>query len=173
MTEYWDVYDKNRKPVGRLHKRSSKPGEYLKPGDYHLVCEAWIITPDNRLLITQRHPNKHYGTKWECTGGAVIAGEDSRQGIIREIKEEVGIQVSDDELEFVSTAWGANYFTDYFLIRRDIKLDELVLQEEEVTGARLVTPEEFISLYKQGKLVPNLYRYMKEIDFYFLKGKHK
>ncbi len=170
MAEYWDIYDKHRKPVGRLHKRSNIPGEFLKPGEYHLVCEAWIVTPDNKLLITRRHPDKHYGRMWECTGGSVIAGEDSLQGIIREIREEIGLNVTAEEIELVSTSLGTNYFTDYYLIRRDIKLDELVLQKEEVIGARLVTPKELKSMFKSGELVPHLYRYMREIDFFFLEG---
>ena len=49
MAEYWDVYDKNRKRTGKLHKR----GIRMQPGEYNIVCEAWIVS-GNKLLVTQR-----------------------------------------------------------------------------------------------------------------------
>ena len=47
VAEYWDVYDKNRKRTGKLHKR----GIRMQPGEYNIVCEAWIVS-GNRLLVT-------------------------------------------------------------------------------------------------------------------------
>ena len=82
MAEYWDVYDKNRKRTGKLHKR----GIRMQPGEYNIVCEAWIVS-GNRLLVTQRCKYKNFGGLWECTGGAVKAGESSIDCIKREIKE--------------------------------------------------------------------------------------
>ena len=90
MAEYWDVYDKNRKRTGKLHKR----GIRMQPGEYNIVCEAWIVS-GNRLLVTQRCKYKNFGGLWECTGGAVKAGESSIDCIKREIKEEIGIDVAD------------------------------------------------------------------------------
>ena len=62
MAEYWDVYDKNRKRTGKLHKR----GIRMQPGEYNIVCEAWIVS-GNRLLVTQRCKYKNFGGLWECT----------------------------------------------------------------------------------------------------------
>lgn len=90
MAEYWDVYDENRLPTGRLHQR----GIPLAAGDYHLVVRGWILDDQGYLLLSRRDPAKPFGGYWECTGGSVTAGEDSFAGVRREIAEEVGIDVS-------------------------------------------------------------------------------
>ena len=72
MTEYWDLLDENREPLGMLHRR----GDALPAGARHLCVE--IITVCNgRILTTLRHPQKHNGGYWEVTTGSALAGEDS------------------------------------------------------------------------------------------------
>ena len=134
MTEYWDVYDAQRKRTGKLHKR----GHRMNPGEYNVVCEAWIVSGD-RLLVTQRCRYKNYGGLWECTGGAVKAGESSIECIKREIKEEIGLAVSDSELVFRGTKNGATFFIDCYELHKNIALSDLTLQKEEVADAKLVT----------------------------------
>ena len=90
MPELWDVYDaqRNRKPGSHVR------GTPLAPGDFHLVVEIWTFTPDGRVLLTLRHPDKHFGGKWECTGGSVVQGEDSLTGARRELLEETGLSMA-------------------------------------------------------------------------------
>lgn len=85
MTEYWDLLDENREPLGMLHRR----GDALPAGARHLCVE--IITVCNgRILTTLRHPQKHNGGYWEVTTGSALAGEDSRTAAVRELYEETG-----------------------------------------------------------------------------------
>lgn len=164
VAELWDVYDENRNPVGRLHRR----GVRLKQGEFHIICEAWI-TCRGRLLVTQRHPDKNFGCMWECTGGAVIAGEDSRQAVIREIREEIGVTVTEDQLTFMGSAAGNTFFVDCYAVELDLELSELKLQREEVVSAKFVTLPEFLKMQGQKKIIPRLYDYMKAFDFDFVK----
>ena len=75
MPEIWDVYDENRVKKPYTHVR----GVPLDKGDWHLVVETWVVTQDNRVLLTLRDPNKHYGNLWECTGGSALSGEEQEQ----------------------------------------------------------------------------------------------
>ena len=59
MPEIWDVYDENRVKKPYTHVR----GVPLDKGDWHLVVETWVVTQDNRVLLTLRDPNKHYGNR--------------------------------------------------------------------------------------------------------------
>lgn len=163
MAEYWDVYDENRVAKGRLHKRGVK----LKQGDYHVICEAWLTCGD-KLLVTRRHPDKNWGGLWECTGGAVKAGENSLQAIKREISEEIGLDVEDDELIFMGTAQGSTVFIDCYTINRRIDLNMLILQPEEVSDAKLVTYDEFMKMYRDRQLIPHIYSYMRQMGFRFV-----
>ena len=86
--EIWDLYNENRKLLGKDHIR----GEQLPIDGYHLVVHVWIRNSKGQYLISQRSANKPtYSLMWECVGGSVVKGEDSLQGAIREAKEEVGV----------------------------------------------------------------------------------
>lgn len=88
--EIWDLYDENRKLIGRDHVR----GEQLPIDGYHLVVHVWIRNSKGEYLISQRSANRPtYPLMWECVGGSVVKGEDSLLGAIREAKEEVGVDL--------------------------------------------------------------------------------
>ena len=77
--ELWDLYDKDRKPLGKTHVR----GVPLKKGEYHLVVFVWVFNSTGQVLMTKRAPEKQsYPNLWEHTGGSVLSGETSRQAIV-------------------------------------------------------------------------------------------
>lgn len=88
--EIWDLYNENRELMGKDHVR----GELLPIDGYHLVVHVWIRNSKGEYLISQRSANRPtYPLMWECAGGSVVKGEDSLLGAIREVKEEVGIDL--------------------------------------------------------------------------------
>jgi len=66
----------------------------------HQVVEvsAALIFRDGKLLITQRHVKSHLGGLWEFPGGKREVGETFEQCLIREIREELGVEISVGEL---------------------------------------------------------------------------
>jgi 8-oxo-dGTP pyrophosphatase MutT (NUDIX family) len=84
---------------------------------------------------------------WGVTGGHVNAGETSIDAAIRETKEEIGLSVTKEELCFVATfkkQWDdetqetLNIFRDTYLVKKDIELSRLQLQEEEVSQVKWI-----------------------------------
>lgn len=155
MPEIWDLYDEHHNLLGKTHTRG-KP--ITQKGEYHLVVD--IITTNSRgeLLITQRHPNKPtFPLKWEFTGGAVVAGEDSLNGALRELNEETGITANKNELEFLGTILGGTALHDVYHLKKDIPLSKLRLQETEVVDAKWVTDDIIKQMIQHGIFLPWVY----------------
>ncbi len=150
MIELWDLYNENRELLGKTCKR----GSALNVGEYHLVVEIWVINGKGKVLISQRHPDKTHPKQWECTIGAVVAGEDSLSGAVRELGEEVGITASPDALLPIGSVISKRYILDSYMLVCDIPIERLRLQDTEVIGARWVTYPELCKMQEQGLLVP-------------------
>ena len=63
-----------------------------------IEVSAGLIFRDGKLLITQRHADAHLGGLWEFPGGKREADETFEQCLVRELREELGVEVSVGEL---------------------------------------------------------------------------
>ena len=98
--EYWDIYDKDGNFTGR------KKGKYEKwsKDEYHLATEVWVINSKKQILIQKRSDKcEILPSMWALTTGRVVSGETTRQGCIREFREELGINASEDECKLVKS----------------------------------------------------------------------
>jgi len=59
------------------------------------VAVAVVINSDNKVLIAKRHQHLHQGGKWEFPGGKVEKDESAQDALIRELKEEVDLNIHD------------------------------------------------------------------------------
>ena len=58
------------------------------------VAAAVLIREDGSFLLTQRPPDKIWAGYWEFPGGKIEVGETPYQALVRELREELGIQVT-------------------------------------------------------------------------------
>ena len=152
MPEFWDLYNEKGEKTGVKHKR----GQPIPQGLYHLVVSAWIVNSRGQFLLSQRHPDKPCPLYWECTGGSVLAGENSLDGAIREVKEELGIELdrSAARLLFQTRRDSTQDFYDVWLFQADVPIQALNLQETEVVNARWVDKDELLDMFRTEKLHP-------------------
>jgi 8-oxo-dGTP diphosphatase len=59
-----------------------------------LVVAAALYDRDGRVLIAERPPGKHMAGRWEFPGGKVGAGESEARALVRELQEELGVEVT-------------------------------------------------------------------------------
>ena len=124
--ELWDIYDKNKQLTGRTMVRNDW---CLKDDEYHLTVLGIIRNKEGKYLITQRVMTKSWAAGWwEVSGGGVQAGETSREAVNREVLEETGLNVADQEPIVMLTysrenpGEGDNYFVDYYLFEMDFEM---------------------------------------------------
>ncbi len=155
--EYWDIYDRNKKPTGRTMKKNDWN---MKDGEYHLTVLGVLRRPDGKFLITQRVMTKSWAPGcWEVSGGGAQAGETSREAVNREVFEESGIDISNIKEDFLYTysrenpGEGDNYFVDAYLFTVDFDLENVRIQEEEVMDYKLATLDEIKAIAAEGKFM--------------------
>ena len=93
--EIRDLYDINRNLTGETIKK----GDPIPPNRYILVVLSFIQNSKGEFLIQKRSIQKD--GKYGSTGGHPKSGESSEQGIITEIKEELGIDILPEELDLL------------------------------------------------------------------------
>ena len=152
--ERWDIYDKNKQRTGRTMARNDW---CLADDEYHLTVLGVVARPDGKFLITKRVMTKHWAPGWwEVSGGAVLAGENSADAVVREVREETGIDVSRADGGYLFTyhrenpGTGDNYFVDVYRFVLDFDETDVFPQEAETDGFMLATLEEIRELARQG-----------------------
>lgn len=87
-----------------------------------LVVACALVDPDGRVLIAQRPEGKAMAGLWEFPGGKVDRGENPENALIRELREELGIDVTSAclaPLTFASHAYeGFHLLMPLYVCRR-------------------------------------------------------
>ena len=160
--EYCDIIDVNRNPLGYIKER----GEALLDNEYDVGVELWNFY-NKRLLLTRRAKNKSHPGEWEIPGGSLQTTETSEDTIKREIMEEIGYKLNNN-YKLLGSSLYKNHFVDMFKSNIDIDINKCVLQENEVSGIRYVTRDEFLKLNKENLIVKSVFnRYLehqKDLD---------
>lgn len=150
MSEIWDLFDKENQSIGRKIQR----GKWIPPHAYHRVVEGWIRNSDGKYLLQQRsETKKNYPNYWSCTAiGSVLAGEEPEEAMIREMKEEMGIELKKEDLvlDRIITSYPAHYYI--YKIEKDVKPSEIILDLEEVQSFIFLSLEEIKEWVKDRKI---------------------
>lgn len=99
--EYIDIFDENNNPIGEI-KEKTKAHEN---GNFHRTAHVWIINDNNELLLQKRSASKKsHPNCWDISGaGYIRVGESITEGAIRELKEELGVEATEKDLNYIAT----------------------------------------------------------------------
>lgn len=143
--EYIDILDENGNLTGKAKTRE----EVHKKGYWHRAIQVFIINSKNELLIQKRAATKRkHPNLWDFScAGHLSTGDTSISGAMREIEEELGIQVNEKNMKLIDTLiksysprpeFYENEFQDVYVCLEDIDINKIKLQKEEVSEVKYI-----------------------------------
>lgn len=150
MEEKFDVLNELGEFTGEIATRE----ECHKKGLWHRAVYAFIIDNNGNILLQKRSGNKKlWPNMWDVTvGGHVDAGEFGRQALIREVKEELGIIINDNDIKYLVSSTSINeqgdiinkHYNECYLITKNIDISDVKIQKEEVSEVRYFSKGELL-----------------------------
>ena len=147
-----DLYDAER----NLTNETILKGENIPEGRYMVVVLVFIQNSDGKFLIQKRSREKN--GKYATTGGHPKSGESSKEGILTEVKEEIGLDLNANDLKlyFSGRSDEERVFWDDYYIKMEVNdIDKLKLQKEEVESVKWFSKEEILELNQKGMFFKN------------------
>ena len=148
--EMIDLLNENGQVIGVVDKAVAH-----KEGLWHKSVHVWIVNDKDEILLAHRCKEKTFFPNcWDCSfAGHIGAGESSLSSAIREGNEEIGLELNKSDFEYLYTfkdklVWKnkhSNEFVDVYLIRKNVNLNKLKLQEEEVDDVKWMKTEDFFN----------------------------
>jgi len=166
--ELWDVYDSQGNKTGRFKER----GSTFDKGEYHLGTALWIINSEGKALLQKRSLTKKYNPGiWALTGGAASAGESSIEACLREVSEEIGLNLQPEDIKLLYRYFGEDCIFDDYITIRDFDIAKAVLQEEEVSELKWFTMEEIKALHGEGQFFFDVISQLDKVADYIKEAK--
>ena len=147
-TELLDTFDINGRFLGVKMREFCHTKD---PKCYHNAVWISILNDRGEILVQKRAKCKREeGGKWSDTAvaGHVDAGETFLQTCVRETKEELGIRARQKDFEFVTSYLNkAGFeFGQIFILRKNILLSQIRLQQDEVEEVKYLAYKDFKKL---------------------------
>ena len=150
MEEYIDIVTKEGEPTGK----SALKSEIHTKGHYHNTAHIWFYTSKGEILLAQRAASKSIcPLLWDVSvAGHIDSGETTEQASIREVKEEIGLDITATDLQkigvfqcFQKYTNGIidNEFHHTFIAELKEDLNSLTPQIGEVEDLKLVSIKDF------------------------------
>ena len=148
MEEMLDTFDIDGNFLG---SRSRSFCHSENPSCFHKPVWIWIVNDKNEILVQKRaHTKKKSPDKWDMpSAGHVDAGETMRGGCVRETKEELGLDVKEDDFIFLKEWLNRKGWelVQIYLLKTNAKESDFILQKEEVAEVKWMPYDEFIKLF--------------------------
>lgn len=163
--EYFDIVDEKGQPTGEIVERGKAHAE----GIMHRTSHVWLVREKNgtiEILVQKRCDTKDSfpGQYDISSAGHIPEGIDFVQSAIRELKEELGVDVAEDDLIFCGdriVTWDEEFYGEPFHDRQysrvfalwcELDEEQFVLQEEEVSAVLWMDMDKLIEAVNENSI---------------------
>ena len=159
-----DFYDIDKIPTGCT-------GAKIQEGNYRLVIHLCIFSGGKMLIQKRSDTCTKWPSLWDVTlSGCAIAGEKGRDTAMRELKEELDLDIDLNGVRPALTVSFATGFDEVFLVEQNVDISKIKLQKEEVAEVKWATLDEILALRNEGNFTPFTPDYLKLL--FFMKDHH-
>ena len=147
--ELIDIVNENNEFTGQIEEREIA----YEKGLWRRTVSCWIMNEKGEILLQKRSSNKKKNpNKWAKTGGQVDSGESVENAIFREVKEELGISINDDDIKYLVGSTSINeqgdiinkHYNECYLVTKNIDISDIKIQKEEVSEVRYFSKDELL-----------------------------
>ena len=163
--EFFDIVDENGIPTGKIVERTKAH----KIGARHRTAHVWIVRKRNdkvEILLQKRSQEKDSfpGCYDISSAGHIPQGVDFISSALRELQEELGICIDGNELidcgihrKFIRMNFHDHEFVDnqisrVFLLWKDIEIQDMTIQYEEIESVKWFDFEECKQAVKENTI---------------------
>lgn len=146
--EYLDILDDYGNKIG-IKSRD----DVHKDGNWHKVACIFVVNNKGEIILQKRSKEKKSSpNKWTASAsGHLLAGDTDIEGALRELEEEIGLKANENELQYLFTVKEESikpdrktrHFSNVYLLLKNVNLDNLTLQKEEVSEVKYVHYTDF------------------------------
>lgn len=151
-TQLCDIFDINRQSLEKTYPW----GTQLEKDEFYQTVHICIFNKKGEILINKRQPwKKEWSGMWDFViSDCVRTKETSRQAASRKLKEELGINIDLSQTRPEFTINANSSFEDYYIIQKEIKIENLKNKSEDVASLKWATKYEVHNLAAKHQMIP-------------------
>jgi isopentenyldiphosphate isomerase len=161
--ELLEITNEQGEPTGKVVPRAEAHARHL----WHNVTAVWVINDQGNILCNQLGNTKDLSLRgrWSTTvGGHLAPGESLYTNVVREIKEELGVTITADDLTFVCSRQSPRYshIQNVFIWKCNLPITAFTIDNDEITSLRWIAKDAYLRDYSQGLFNNTLIDEIKE-----------
>ena len=148
--ELIQIVDENGNFTGEVMDKEEAHDKNL----LHNEIGVFIINDNKQVLLQKRSANKRFNpNKWALCAGHVDAYESLEDAALREMKEEVGLEVDKEDLKpfaerEITIRESNSHITYFYYVKSNKKESDFVIQEEELSEVKWFDIDTVIDMIK-------------------------
>ena len=142
--ENFDELDEMGRHTGKIVSRD----DAHKNGAWHRAVLLFVVNSKNQILMQKRSKHKkQWPSRWDGTGGGHIdSGEIGLFAVIRELDEELGVEVKPSDVRYIGGClsesrneklWNRHH-NEFFVVHKDVDISKIQIQEDEVEEVKWI-----------------------------------